>query len=111
MRKPNELPEAFMVRMGNYFSDTAREEYYQVAKDIVALRKHCADLEREIAQRQETEESLTRWVDDLGTELSILKEAVKLERKEHLDYIQCDRNEGNRYREARDAVDKLLEDQ
>lgn len=33
MRKPNELPEAFMLRMGNYFSGTAREEYYCVAKE------------------------------------------------------------------------------
>ena len=110
MRKPNELPEAFMVRMGNYFSGTAREEYYQVAKEISALRTQCSDLEKEIEQRQETEESLTRWVATLGDELDTLKVTIKLERKEHLDYIQCDRNDGDKYRAARYAVDKLLEE-
>lgn len=110
MRKPNELPEAFMVRLGNYFSGTAREDYYQVAKEIYAMRTRCSDLEREIAQRQETEESLTRWVATLGDELDTLKVAIKLERKEHLYYIQCDRNDSDKYRAASDAVDKLLEE-
>lgn len=89
MRKPNELPEAYLVRLRNYFSGTAREEYYQVAKEISALRKRCSDLEKEIEQRQETEESLTQWVDVLGTELDRLKEAVKLERREMSEECPC----------------------
>ena len=53
-----------------------RDPFAMCADENAALRARAARLEDEIAQRQDTEASLTKWVHDLGEELDALKEAA-----------------------------------
>jgi len=39
-----------------------------------------------------------------------LKAAIEIEREEHYKYITCDRNEGEKYRVARNEVDRIAND-
>lgn len=38
MRRKNELPEEFMMRIAQYFSGTARTDYADISEEITALR-------------------------------------------------------------------------
>lgn len=57
------------------------------------------ELEEEIVQRQDTEDSLTKWVDSLGIELDELKEAL-LQIKEYAN--------GQNWKSIVNMVDKII---
>ena len=52
--------------------------------ELIGLRAELDALKDEIAQRQDTEASLTKWVHDLGEELAALREAVAWERETYV---------------------------
>ena len=59
IRKENELPEDFMIRMGAYFSDTAREDYFRVAAEIMMMREEVSAYKAMLFQAQ-TERDVAR---------------------------------------------------
>lgn len=59
IRKENELPEDFMIRMGIYFSGTVREDYFKIAEEITAMRKELAAYKALLFQAQ-TERDVAR---------------------------------------------------
>ena len=59
IRKKNELPEDFMIRMGIYFSGTVREDYFNVAAEITKMREEINTYKALLFQAQ-TERDVAR---------------------------------------------------